>query len=64
MIFQLENLRSHPLVRDRMDEESLRLHGLWFDIRNAEVSYLEQAPQRFNVIDDIEGERILRGLAK
>jgi carbonic anhydrase len=56
---QLENLRSHPMVRERIDSGKLRLHGLWFNIRDAEVHYLEKPPQDFVLIDDIEGKKIL-----
>jgi carbonic anhydrase len=56
---QLENLRSHPKVKERETAGSLKLHGLWFNIRNADVFYLEKPPSDFVLIDDVEGERIL-----
>ncbi|HTB22961.1 MAG TPA: carbonic anhydrase [bacterium] len=56
---QLENLRSHPMVREREASGSLKLHGLWFNIRHAEVHYLENAPKNFVLIDDKEGAAIL-----
>ena len=59
---QLENLRSHPLVREREAAGSLRLHGIWFNIRHADVYYLEKPPREFVLIDDIEGESILSRL--
>jgi carbonic anhydrase len=59
---QLENLRSHPLVREREASGGLKLHGLWFNIRHAEVHYLETPPQTFVPIDDAEGARILARL--
>jgi|SRR5665213_3627077 len=59
---QLENLRSHPLVREREAAGDLKLHGLWFNIRHAEVHYLEKPPQQFVLIDDDEGAKILARL--
>lgn len=59
---QLENLRSHPKVRERETEGSLQLHGIWFNIRHAEVHYLEKPPKQFVLIDDDEGARILSRL--
>ncbi|MGH7442957.1 MAG: carbonic anhydrase [bacterium] len=59
---QLENLRSHSLVREREAAGALSLHGVWFNIRDAEVFYLEQEPRRFVPIDDTEGRRILEHL--
>lgn len=59
---QLDNLRSHPLVREREAAGKLQLHGLWFNIRHAEVHYLEKAPDTFVLIDDTEGAKILSRL--
>jgi carbonic anhydrase len=59
---QLRNLRSHPLVRERESSGSLKLHGLWFNIRHADVHYLESEPTNFVLIDDIEGASILARL--
>lgn len=59
---QIENLRSHPMVREREASGDLALHGIWFHIRNAEVHYLEKAPDGFVLIDDVEGEKILKKL--
>jgi carbonic anhydrase len=56
---QLANLRTHPLVREREARGEVRLHGIWFHIRHAEVHYLEQEPDHFVLIDDLEGLRIL-----
>lgn len=58
---QLENLRSHPRVREREAAGKLKLHGLWFNIRHADVYYLEP-PQHFVLIDDAEGAKILARL--
>lgn len=59
---QLENLRSHPTVREKEASGALKLHGIWFNIRDADVYYLETPPEGFVLIDDSEGERILARL--
>jgi carbonic anhydrase len=59
---QLQNLRSHPLVREREAAGKLKLHGLWFNIREVEVHYLEKPPMGFTLIDDVEGQKILENL--
>jgi carbonic anhydrase len=59
---QLENLRSHPKVKERETTGHLKLHGIWFNIRLAEVYYLETPPENFVLIDDIEGGKILSRL--
>jgi carbonic anhydrase len=56
---QLENLRSHPAVARLEAAGELQLHGIWFQIREAEVYYLEEPPCGFVLIDDIEGKWIL-----
>jgi carbonic anhydrase len=61
---QLENLRSHPIVRMREEAGTLKLHGLWFNIRDLEVYYLEKPPSDFTLIDDVEGRKILQNLGE
>jgi carbonic anhydrase len=56
---QLENLRSHPKVQEKESAGKLKLHGIWFNIRLAEVYYLEKLPENFVLIDDVEGAKIL-----
>lgn len=59
---QLENLRSHPMVKEKESAGKLQLHGIWFNIRSAEVQYLESSPLDWVTIDDVEGEKILKRL--
>lgn len=59
---QLENLRSHPIVDEKVKSGNLKLHGIWFNIRNADVHYLEESSGEFVIIDDVEGEKILNRL--
>jgi carbonic anhydrase len=57
---QIEHLQSHPLAKKLHEAGKLRFHGLWFDIRQADVHYLER--DKFTLIDDEEGGRILKRL--
>jgi len=59
---QLDHLRSYPIIRDRIREGSLRLNAWWFDIAQAEVLAYEEAADRFVVIDEAEGARLLERL--
>lgn len=61
---QLENLRTYPVVRDRLEAGRLRLHGWWFDIGNAEVLSYDEKAKKFMVIDEAEASRILARLDK
>ena len=62
MLRQLENLRTYPLVRERIEAGRLRLHGWFFDIAQAEVLAYEAESDRFVVIDEAQADRILKRL--
>jgi carbonic anhydrase len=49
---QMDHLRSYALVREREERHQLRIHGWWFDIREAEVYGYEETEKRFRVIDE------------
>lgn len=57
---QIANLLTHPTVKERVAAGTLSLHGIWFDIRKADVYYLEKGT--FVLIDDTEGEKIIERL--
>lgn len=59
---QLENLRTHPAIKEKESAGELTLHGIWFDIRQAEVYYLESPPSDYVLIDESEGKKILNRL--
>lgn len=59
---QLENLKTYPLVRERLAAGTLRLHGWWFDIGQARVHAYRPDLERFTPIDELEGERLLKEL--
>lgn len=59
---QLENLRTHPAIKKREAAGQLHLHGIWFDILQADVYYLESPPTGYVLIDEIEGKKILNQL--
>lgn len=59
---QLDHLRSYPLVRERLAAGTLRLHGWWFDIGNAQVHAYRPQRECFVPIDEEEGEQMLAEL--
>lgn len=59
---QMEHIMSYPFVRERVEQGKLRVHGWWFDIARADVYCYEQSLNRFELIDQKEGELILRRL--
>lgn len=60
---QLENLRSYPLVKERLEKNQLKLHGWWFELHTALVYAFEDCEGTFVPIDEQEAERILARLS-
>lgn len=52
VIRQLDNLRSSPMVKERIDAGKLTLHGWWFDIGNVEVYEFDTSGQKFVLMDE------------
>lgn len=52
VLHQLEHLKTHPLVREGLASGQLRLHGWYFDIKEASVYEYETSEGRFNLIDE------------
>ncbi|MDB6042403.1 MAG: carbonic anhydrase [Gammaproteobacteria bacterium] len=56
---QLEHLKTYPGVQDRLSQGNLRLHGWWFDIKEADVYEYEQSEGRFHLIDETYAVKLL-----
>jgi carbonic anhydrase len=50
---QLENLRSYPSARIRLEAGSLRLHAWWFDLSHAEVHAWSEGERQFIPLVDL-----------
>ena len=57
---QIEHLKTYPIVRERLENGTLKLHGWWFDIPEAEVYEYEPSEGRFLVIDDEYAETLVK----
>ncbi len=55
---QIENLKSYPIVKDRLKNGKVRLHGWWFELSQADVYAYEDAIDKFVLFDDDEAARI------
>lgn len=56
---QVENLRSYPMVQERIAAGKLRIHAWWFDLGNAAVQCFDSDAGQFVEIDDARAERIM-----
>jgi carbonic anhydrase len=59
VLLQIEHIKSYPVVRKRMEEGTLSVHGWWFDLAPADVYAYDQDAHRFVLIDEETAERIL-----
>ena len=62
VLTQIEHLKTYPMVQQRVTAGKLRLHGWWFELRNADVYAYEDSLGRFVVIDEPVAERLLQQL--
>ena len=59
VVKQIEHLMSYPIVKERVERGKLNIHGWWFAIAEAEVHSYHATENRFVVLDENEGARIL-----
>lgn len=60
---QMENLMTYPLVKERVRDHHLEIHGWWFDIPHAHVYCYEKNVDQFILINQEEAKVILDRLA-
>lgn len=56
---QIEHLKTYPLVRQRLSKGTLRLHGWYFDIKEADVYEYDTDDGKFHLIDEEYAEILL-----
>lgn len=59
---QMEHVKSYTFVQERLDQNAIRIHGIWFDIKHADVYYYESGVNKFVLIDEQEAPLILERL--
>lgn len=56
---QIEHLKSYPMIQKRIQENTLTLHGWWFDIKEADVYEYEPSDGQFHLIDGAYAETLI-----
>ena len=56
---QLQHLKTYPVVQERIAARTLRLHGWYFDIKEANVYEYEPSEGRFHLIDEVYAAELL-----
>lgn len=64
VLLQLAHLKSYPIVQEALQENRLRLHGWWFELKNADVYAYDEKENKFLVIDEERSEHIIQKLNK
>lgn len=59
---QIDNLKTYPLVAERLKNNNLRIHGWWFNLATADVYYYNYKTGKFVLIDEEESHNILASL--
>jgi carbonic anhydrase len=60
VLLQMEHVKSYPLVKQRIAEGTLGVHGWWFDIARADVYAYDETLKRFVLIDEAEAAKIIK----
>jgi len=58
----LENIASHPVIREHIEQGELQLHGMWFDIYTGEVYYFSRKSKQFVLLDENSIDQLLKEL--
>ena len=59
---QMDHLRTYPIIQEKLKNNSLNIHGWYFDIATGDVYAFEEAFNRFIIIDETEASQILERL--
>lgn len=59
ILLQLEHLMSYPVVKERVNAGSLKLHGWWFELSTANVYAYDNKDKKFFLIDEKSAPKIL-----
>lgn len=64
VLLQMENIKSYPAVRERIEQGTLTVHGWWFDIAKADVYGFDDQKRRFIIIDEAYAAKVLKELTR
>lgn len=57
---QIENLKSYPVVRERIEAKTLNIHAWWFDLQQADVYAYDTDHGQFCLFSDELAAKILK----
>lgn len=59
VLTQMDHVKTYPVVKERIQQGRLRIHGWWFDIQKADVYSFEKESGRFILINEENAPAIL-----
>lgn len=59
---QVENLKSYPLVREKIRAKKIRIHAWWFELAEARVHAFDSQSGKFSEINEARAGQILGSL--
>ncbi|HLE11639.1 MAG: carbonic anhydrase [Bdellovibrionales bacterium RIFOXYD12_FULL_39_22] len=62
VLLQVENLKTYPIVQERILNGTLKLHSWWFDLKTIGVHYYDESEQQFVLIDEKHARELLKEL--
>jgi len=62
VLLQLDHLRTYPAVKEKIEQNLLKIHGWWFDLKTANIYAYEEPENKFILIDEEEAQRIMEKL--
>ncbi len=62
VVQQIENIKSYPIVKEKLAIGEIRIHGWWFELSNAAVHIYDTGKKKFVRIDDKEANHLLQGM--
>lgn len=63
VVRQMQNLMTYPAVKELVEKGQLRIHGWWFELKQAEVFNYNHELKAFVTIDESEAKRIMAVLS-
>lgn len=61
---QIEHLKTYPIIEQRLKAGTLKLHGWWFELSQADVYAFDETQGKFVLFDEVEAQRILASLGQ
>ncbi|MCB0272780.1 MAG: hypothetical protein KDD46_07185 [Bdellovibrionales bacterium] len=62
VLLQMEHVMTYPEVQKRVQEGSLRVHGWWFELSNADVFVYDAMKNQFVLLDENQAQSVIARL--